>query len=123
MANLITKPNSFLNPLLFSKYDYRAGISSAVAQPRTLEEFLINEEQNLRAPGTYKVSFNRIVRINTVHDPSGIVGTYFSNWAGLIIVDRVSGLDLALLAIEPMVETITSSSSVETLFNLNIRTV
>lgn len=123
MANLITQPSRLLNPLLFSKYDYRAGISASVAQPKTLEEFIISEEQSLRAPSTYQVSFNRIVRISTTHNTTNITGDYFSKWVGLVVVDKVSGLDLALLAIEPMIETITSANTVDTLFNLNIRVV
>ena len=120
MASLTTSGNIEINPKLFDKFEYQVGICNGITQPTNLNQFKSTEEDTLRGTSTFTISFNRIVRINTTHDLSNLVGSYSPTFIGLIMIDKTSGDEVELLAIEPFTEVLQSTNNLTTTFNLTM---
>ena len=120
MSSLFSNGNPLLNPLLFNNFGYKVGLCSALTQPKTLEEFVASENQLLRGTAVFTVDFERIIRLKTNHDLTGINGTYTPTFLGVIIYDKSTDEDLALLVIEPFTEGLTPSNNLETVVTLNM---
>ena len=123
MASLFTSGNPSLNPILFNGYDYQIGFCNSITSPTNLVEFKASEESLLRTPANFVVAFDRIVRITASPDTSGLQRTFTPTFTGVIIIDKNSGDELALLVLEPFTEPLTINTTLDVRFNLSMEDV